>query len=115
MTGHESYECSLTEALEVVFCSASTLCRKLNENGSKLGVTKLKKSWRIPVETLETLGALKAVTVSLILATIHRIRLRALRHSPHRVNESVSFLHTRIVCGRETHKTETMSESTITN
>ena len=62
MTGHESHEYSFTEALEVVSCSESTLRRKLNENGSKLGATKLKKGWRIPVETLEALGVLKTVT-----------------------------------------------------
>ena len=62
MTGHESHEYSFTEALEVVSCSESTLRRKLNDNGSKLGATKLKKGWRIPVETLEALGVLKTVT-----------------------------------------------------
>lgn len=62
MTGHESHEYSFTEALEVVSCSESTLRRKLNENGSKLGATKLKKGWRIPVEALEALGVLKTVT-----------------------------------------------------
>ena len=62
MTGHESHEYSFTEALEVVSCSESTLRRKLNENGSKLGATKLKKGWRIPVETLEALGVLRTVT-----------------------------------------------------
>lgn len=62
MTGHESHEYSFAEALEIVSCSESTLRRKLNENGSKLGATKLKKGWRIPVETLEALGVLKMVT-----------------------------------------------------
>lgn len=62
MTGHESHEYSFTEALEVVSCSESTLRRKLNENGSKLGATKLKKGWRIPVQTLEALGVLRTVT-----------------------------------------------------
>lgn len=62
MTGHESHEYSFTEALEVVSCSESTLRRKLNENGLRLGATKLKKGWRIPVETLEALGVLKTVT-----------------------------------------------------
>ena len=62
MTGHESHEYSFTEALEVVSCSESTLRRKLNDNGSKLGATKLKKGWRIPVETLEALGVLRTVT-----------------------------------------------------
>ena len=62
MTGHESHEYSFTEALGIVSCSESTLRRKLNENGSKLGATKLKKGWRIPVETLEALGVLKTVT-----------------------------------------------------
>jgi regulator of replication initiation timing len=45
-----------------VSCSESTLRRKLNDNGSKLGATKLKKGWRIPVETLEALGVLRTVT-----------------------------------------------------
>ena len=62
MTGHESHEYSFSETLEVVSCSESTLRRKLNENGSKLGATKLKKGWRIPVETLEALGVLNPVT-----------------------------------------------------
>ena len=62
MTGHESHEYSFSEALEDVSCSESTLRRKLNENGSKLGATKLKKGWRIPVETLEALGVLRTVT-----------------------------------------------------
>lgn len=62
MTGHESHEYSFTEALEIVSCSESTLRRKLNKNGSKLGATKLKKGWRIPVETLEALGVLRMVT-----------------------------------------------------
>ncbi|WP_369343276.1 hypothetical protein [Bifidobacterium fermentum] len=43
-------------------CSESTLRRKLNDNGSRLGATKLKKGWRIPVETLEALDVLKTVT-----------------------------------------------------
>jgi regulator of replication initiation timing len=34
----------------------------LHESGSILGATKLKKGWRIPVETLEALGVLKTVT-----------------------------------------------------
>jgi regulator of replication initiation timing len=62
MTGHESHEYSFSEALKIVSCSESTLRRKLNENGSKLGATKLKKGWRIPVETLEALGVFKTVT-----------------------------------------------------
>jgi hypothetical protein len=62
MTGHESHEYSFAEALEVVSCSESTLRRKLNENGSKMGATKLSRGWRIPVETLEALGVLKTVT-----------------------------------------------------
>jgi regulator of replication initiation timing len=62
MTGHESHEYSFTEALGIVSCSESTLRRKLHESGSILGATKLKKGWRIPVETLEALGVLKTVT-----------------------------------------------------
>lgn len=62
MTGHESHEYSFKEAVGIVSCSESTLRRKLNENGSKLGATKLSKGWRIPVTTLEALGVLPAVT-----------------------------------------------------
>ncbi|MCT6918418.1 MAG: hypothetical protein M3Z49_04315 [Bifidobacteriales bacterium] len=62
MTGHESHEYSFREALDIVSCSESTLRRKLNENGSQLGATKLKRGWKIPVETLEALGVLKPVT-----------------------------------------------------
>lgn len=62
MTGHDSHEYSFTEALEIVSCSESTLRRRLNENGSKLGATRLKKGWRIPVTTLEAMGVLKPVT-----------------------------------------------------
>jgi len=62
MTGHESHEYSFREALSIVSCSESTLRRKLNANGSQLGATKLKKGWKIPVETLESLGVLKPMT-----------------------------------------------------
>jgi hypothetical protein len=62
MTGHDSHEYSFIEALEIVSCSESTLRRRLNENGSKLGATRLKKGWRIPVTTLEAMGVLKPVT-----------------------------------------------------
>lgn len=66
MNGHESHEYSFVEVLEVVSCFESTLRRKLNENGLKLGATKLRKGWRIPVETLEALGVLRTVTGQLI-------------------------------------------------
>lgn len=59
MTGHDY---TFSEALEVVSCSESTLRRKLREHGSELGATKLKKGWRIPVETLEALGVMGTVT-----------------------------------------------------
>ncbi|NMN02799.1 bZIP transcription factor, partial [Bifidobacterium panos] len=57
-----SHEYSFSQALELVDCSESTLRRKLNEQGSSLGATKLKRGWRIPVTTLEALGVLKTVT-----------------------------------------------------
>jgi hypothetical protein len=62
MTGHDCHEYSFAEALEIVSCSESTLRRKLNENGSELGATKLKRGWRIPVTTLEAMGVLTTVT-----------------------------------------------------
>lgn len=72
MTDHESHEYSFTEALKIVSCSESTLRRKLNESGSELGATKLKKGWKIPVETLEALGVLRTVTgQSAQLKTVH--------------------------------------------
>ena len=60
MTGGHDY--SFSEALEVADCSESTLRRKLKEHGSELGATKLKRGWRIPVETLEALGVVSTVT-----------------------------------------------------
>lgn len=59
MTGHDL---SFSEALAVADCSESTLRRKLREHGSELGATKLKRGWRIPVETLEALGVVSTVT-----------------------------------------------------
>lgn len=59
MTGHEY---SFTEAVKIVNCSQSTLQRKLKSDGIKLGATKLKRGWRIPVETLEALGLLDVTT-----------------------------------------------------
>lgn len=61
MTDHESHEYTFKEALEIVSCSESTLRRKLNKDGSKLGATRLKKGWRIPIETLEALGVIRTV------------------------------------------------------
>lgn len=46
----------------MVDCSESTLRRKLREDGSRLGATKLARGWRIPVETLEALGVVSTVT-----------------------------------------------------
>ena len=60
MTGGHEY--SFSEALKMVDCSESTLRRKLREHGSELGAIKLKKGWRIPVETLEALGVVSTVT-----------------------------------------------------
>lgn len=62
MTGHDRKEFSFTEAARIVSVSESTLRRKLNESGSKLGATKLKRGWRIPIETLEALDVLPVVT-----------------------------------------------------
>lgn len=45
----------------MVNCSPSTLRRKLNENGVKLGATKLKRGWIIPHTTLEALGVVTMV------------------------------------------------------
>lgn len=59
MTGHDY---TFSEALAVADCSESTLRRKLREHGSELGATKLKRGWRIPVETLEALGVMGTVT-----------------------------------------------------
>ena len=60
MTGGHEY--SFSEALKMVDCSESTLRRKLREDGSRLGATKLRRGWRIPVETLEALGVMGTVT-----------------------------------------------------
>ena len=57
-----SHDYSFSEALQVVSCSESTLRRKLKEDGSRLGATKLKRGWRIPVTTLEALGVLPSVS-----------------------------------------------------
>lgn len=59
MTGHDY---TFSEALKVADCSESTLRRKLREHGPELGATKLKRGWRIPVETLEALGVMGTVT-----------------------------------------------------
>ena len=59
MTGHNL---SFAEALKMADCSESTLRRKLREDGSRLGATKLARGWRIPVETLEALGVVSTVT-----------------------------------------------------
>lgn len=57
-----SHDYSFSEALQVVSCSESTLRRRLKEDGSRLGATKLKRGWRIPVTTLEALGVLPSVS-----------------------------------------------------
>lgn len=59
MTGHDY---TFSEALAVANCSESTLRRRLAKDGSRLGATRLKKGWRIPVETLEALGVVGNVT-----------------------------------------------------
>lgn len=59
MTGHDL---SFSEALKMVDCSESTLRRKLREDGSRLGATKLKRGWSIPITTLEALGVIGTVT-----------------------------------------------------
>lgn len=73
MTDRESHEYLFIEALKVVSCSESTLRRKLNESGSKLGATKLKKGWKIPVETLEALGVLRTVTGQKAIRKLHNL------------------------------------------
>ena len=75
MTGHDSHEYSFDEALDTVSCSESTLRRKLNENDSKLGTTKLKKGWRIPVETLEAMDIIETVTIQSTEQEITRLRI----------------------------------------
>ena len=64
MASHAQKEYSWTEAVEIVSCSPSTLRRKLNQDGVRLGATKLKRGWRIPVTTLEALGVLNVVNSS---------------------------------------------------
>lgn len=59
MTGHDY---TFSEALKISNCSESTLRRKLQNDGSRLGATKLARGWRIPIETLEALGVVSNVT-----------------------------------------------------
>lgn len=59
MTGHDY---TFSEALKISNCSESTLRRKLQNDGSRLGATKLARGWRIPIETLESLGVVSNVT-----------------------------------------------------
>ena len=61
MTSREHKEYTWSEALDVVECSPSTLRRKLNRDGARLGATKLERGWRIPHTTLEALGVLATV------------------------------------------------------
>lgn len=61
MTGHDHKTYTWTEACAVVSCSPSTLRRRLNADGARLGATKLKRGWVIPHTTLEALGVLKVV------------------------------------------------------
>jgi septal ring factor EnvC (AmiA/AmiB activator) len=53
---------SFAEAMKVVNCSESTLRRKLQNEGMKIGATKGKKGWSIPVTVLEALGVVDTVT-----------------------------------------------------
>ena len=61
---NEVHEYSFSEALNIVSVSASTLRRRLEKDGSRLGATKLKRGWRIPVTTLEAMGVLDSVKAS---------------------------------------------------
>lgn len=52
---------SFAEAMKVVNCSESTLRRKLQNEGLKLGATKGKRGWVIPVTVLEAMGLIDTV------------------------------------------------------
>jgi hypothetical protein len=52
---------SFAEAMKVVNCSESTLRRKLQSEGLKLGATKGKKGWVIPITVLEAMGLIDTV------------------------------------------------------
>lgn len=54
---------TFTEALTLTPWSESTLRRHLLKDGSRLGATKHRRGWSIPIETLHALGALP-VTVT---------------------------------------------------
>lgn len=55
---------SFAEAMKVVNCSESTLRRKLQNEGLKLGATKGKKGWVIPITVLEAMGLIDTVKPS---------------------------------------------------
>lgn len=55
---------SFAESMRVVNCSESTLRRKLQNEGLKLGATKGKKSWVIPITVLEAMGLIDTVKPS---------------------------------------------------
>lgn len=52
---------SFAEAMKVVNCSESTLRRKLQNEGLKLGATKGRRGWDIPVTVLEAMGLVDTV------------------------------------------------------
>lgn len=55
------HDYSFAEAIKVVNCSESTLRRKLQNEGLKLGATKGGKGWSIPVTVLEAMGVVDTV------------------------------------------------------
>lgn len=55
---------SFAEAMKVVNCSESTLRRKLQNEGLKLGATKGRRGWDIPVTVLEAMGLVDTVKPS---------------------------------------------------
>lgn len=59
-----THEYSFAEAMKVVNCSESTLRRKLQNEGLKLGATKSKRGWVIPITVLEAMGLIDTVKPS---------------------------------------------------
>jgi hypothetical protein len=55
---------SFAEAMKVVNCSESTLRRKLQNEGIKIGATKGKRGWVIPITVLEAMGLIDTVKPS---------------------------------------------------
>lgn len=59
-----THEYSFAEAMKVVNCSESTLRRKLQNEGIKIGATKGKRGWVIPITVLEAMGLVDTVKPS---------------------------------------------------